>query len=78
MSVVGRVLLIPRGSWTSTDVYNRLDWVRYNGVAWVCKQDNTTGVVPSTSASEWQILAQDGTVGGWSSISSKPFSTIGS
>ena len=78
MAVVGRVLLIPRGNYINTDVYNRLDWVRYGGAAWVCKQDNTTGVLPSLSASEWQVLAQDGTVGGWSSIANKPFETVGS
>jgi len=77
MAAVGRVLLMPRGNYVNTDVYNRLDWVRYNGVSWVCKVDNTTGVAPSISATEWQVLAQDGTVGGWTSISGKPFSTIG-
>ena len=78
MAVVGRVLLMPRGSYVNTDVYNKLDWVRYGGAAWVCKQDNTTGVIPSLSASQWQVLAQDGTVGGWTSVSGKPFETIGS
>lgn len=77
MAAVGRVLLMPKGNYVNTDVYNRLDWVRYNGVSWVCKVDNTTGVAPSISATEWQVLAQDGTVGGWTSISGKPFSTIG-
>lgn len=77
MAVVGRVLLMPRGSFVMTDVYNRLDWVRDGGAAWVCKQDNVTGIRPSLSTPEWQVLAQDGTVGGWSSIASKPFETIG-
>ena len=78
MAAVGRVLLMPKGNYINSDVYNRLDWVRYGGAAWVCKQDNTTGVIPSLSASEWQVLAQDGTVGGWTSVLGKPFDTIGS
>lgn len=74
---VGRILLIPKGDYSASAVYNTLDWVRFSGAAWVCKVDGTTNVTPTTSAPEWQLLAEDGTVGGWSSLSGKPFETIG-
>ena len=77
MAAIGRILLMPKGTYSASAVYNALDWVRYSGAAWVCTTDNTTNVTPSTSAPEWQLLAEDGTVGGWSSIANKPFETIG-
>lgn len=79
MATIGRVLLMPKGDYNGTTVYNNLDWVRYNGIAWVCKVDGTVGVVPDVTASEWQVLAQDGSVSGsvnWSSINNKPFDDI--
>ena len=78
MAVVGRVLLIPKGDYDASATYNALDWVRYNGASWVCKLDNTTNITPTISATtNWQLLAEDGTVGGWSSIANKPFETVG-
>lgn len=78
---IGRILLMPRGNYSATDVYNHLDVVRFSGASWVCKLDNTTNIAPPTppvtSNANWQLLAEDGTVGGWSSLSGKPFDTIG-
>ena len=75
---IGRILLMPKGDYDPAAVYNALDWVRYSGGAWVCKLDNTTGIAPSTSATtNWALMSEDGTVGGWSSIQNKPFETIG-
>lgn len=75
---IGRILLMPRGDYDPNAVYNALDWVRYDGASWVCKADNTTGIAPSSSATaNWAVMAEDGTVGGWSSITGKPFKTIG-
>ena len=80
MATIGRVLLIPKGDYNGTTVYNMLDWVRHDGRAWVCKVNGTSGVVPSSSTPEWQLLAQDGSVTGsvaWAAVTGKPFSGIG-
>lgn len=78
---IGRILLIPKGDYSALVNYNNLDWVRHGGAAWVCKVDGTIGIAPpnppATSNANWQLLAEDGTVGGWSSIQNKPFETIG-
>jgi len=78
---IGRILLMPRGNYSATDVYNHLDVVRFSGASWVCKVDNTTNIAPPTppvtSNANWQLLAEDGTVGGWSSLSGKPFDSVG-
>jgi hypothetical protein len=78
---IGRILLMPKGNYSGTAVYYSLDWVRYNGSAWVCTTDNTTGIAPAIGVPEWQVLAQDGTVSGtvdWSNVNFKPFDTVGS
>ena len=80
MASIGRVLLIPKGDYSSSATYNNLDWVRYGGKAWVCKVDGTVNVTP-VQGDTWQLLAQDGSGGGggasdWDDISYKPFDTI--
>lgn len=74
---IGRILLIPRGDYSSVATYNSLDWVRHSGSAWVCKVDNTSGVAPAAGVPEWQLLVSDGSVGGWGSLANKPFETLG-
>lgn len=74
---VGRILLMPKGDYNASTIYNALDWVRYSDTAWVCKADGTVGVTPVEGAN-WTLMAQDGTVGGWGSLAGKPFETIGS
>ena len=74
---IGRILLMPRGDYSGIAVYNALDWVRHAGAAWVCTTDNTTGIAPAIGVPEWQLLAADGSVGGWSTLANKPFETIG-
>lgn len=59
---IGRILLMPKGDYNASTTYNMLDWCRYNGKAWVCKQDNTVGIAPSESA-VWTMLVQDGSGG---------------
>ena len=80
MASIGRVLLKPKGDYSSSATYNNLDWVRYNGKAWVCKVDGTINIVP-TEGQNWTLLAQDGSGGGggasdWDDISYKPFDTL--
>ena len=56
----GRVLLIPKGDWNAETTYTGLDWVRYNGAAWVCK-NTCTGIEPTeANSANWQIMARDG------------------
>lgn len=80
MASIGRVLLKPKGDYSSSATYNNLDWVRYNGKAWVCKVNGTINVTP-TEGQNWTLLAQDGSGGGggasdWDDISYKPFDTL--
>ena len=80
MATIGRVLLIPKGDYNGTTVYNMLDWVRHDGIAWVCKVNGTVDVVPAETAPEWQVLAKDGSVTGgvaWLAITGKPFEGVG-
>lgn len=77
-ATIGRILLIPKGTYNGSTVYNSLDWVRDDGKAWVCKKDGTVGITPAEGAN-WTLLAADGNAGGampWSNVSSKPFDTI--
>ena len=63
MDTIGKILLMPKGTYSSSATYNHLDWVRYNGKAWVCKADNVTNVTPTEGAT-WTVLAEDGQSGG--------------
>jgi len=74
---IGRILLMAKGDYSGSAVYNALDWVRHSGAAWVCTTDNTTGVTPAAGVPEWQLMASDGSVGGWNSLAGKPFETLG-
>ena len=85
MAAIGRVLLMPKGTYSGSAIYNSLDWVRDNGAAWVCKVDGTQGIapptLPSTSNANWQLIASDGSVSGtidWTNVNNKPFATVDS
>ena len=52
----GRVAMVPKGEWSASTAYVRLDVVQYNGSSYVCKQDGT-GQNPSTATTYWQLLA---------------------
>lgn len=74
---IGRILLMPRGDYNGSAVYNALDWVRHAGSAWVCTTDNTTGIAPAAGVPQWSLMASDGSIGGWNSLTGKPFETLG-
>ena len=57
----GRVLLQGKGDYAAATTYSPLDWVRYQGKAYVCKAEST-GNAP-TNTSYWNLLAQDGEEG---------------
>lgn len=52
----GRVLLMGKGDYDVTVTYTALDWVRYQGGAYVAKQ-TTTGNLP-TDEEYWQLLVK--------------------
>lgn len=56
---LGRFILNPRGTYSSSANYNKLDFVLYNGSSYVCKADSTTNIVP-TNTTYWQMMAQAG------------------
>lgn len=75
---VGRILLMPKGTYNVSTTYNMLDWVRYSGSAWICKVDGTVGITP-TEGANWTLMASDGSVTGnlpWGSVTGKPFDDI--
>lgn len=60
--VAGPKGLTWKGAWNSSDTYNIDDAVHRNGSAWVAIASNSNAD-PSTSASNWSLLAQKGDVG---------------
>ena len=53
----GRVAMVPKGEWSASTAYVRLDVVSYHGSSYVCKQDGT-GQTPDTATNYWQLLAR--------------------
>lgn len=62
MADIGKILILPKGDYNAFATYNILDVVRSNGKAWLCKQNNVSGVAPSES-DYWMMLVQDGAGG---------------
>lgn len=58
MANAGRVAIVPKGDYSSSTAYNRLDLVRYNEKAYVAKKGNT-GVAP-TNTEYWMLMTSDG------------------
>lgn len=52
----GRVAMVPKGEWSASTAYVRLDVVSYHGSSYVCKQDGT-GQTPDTATNYWQLLS---------------------
>lgn len=75
----GRVAMVPRGDYSATTAYKRLDVVTYNGSGWLCKAD-TTGNAPADGSTYWQLLASKGDPGSGGAQSLKTvngFSLVG-
>lgn len=60
MVSAGRVLIIPKGAWNTTDTYSMLDLVSYNGSSYVAKTSVPANTLP-TNTSYWQLSAYGGT-----------------
>lgn len=54
--------MVPRGEYSATTAYKRLDVVTLNGSGWLCKAD-TTGNAPADGSTYWQLLASKGDPG---------------
>ena len=59
---LGRVSIVPKGTWNTNTVYNRLDAVVYDGSSWLAKKQNT-GQLPAEGSDAWQLLAERGADG---------------
>ena len=59
---LGRVFIVPKGTWNANTVYNRLDAVVYDGSSWIAKKQNT-GQLPGEGSDTWQLLAKRGADG---------------
>lgn len=59
MVSAGRVLIMPKGAWNSTDTYSLLDLVSYNGSSYVAKTSVPANTLP-TNTSYWQLSAYGG------------------
>lgn len=54
----GRVLLIPRGEWSSSATYDPLDFVSKDGNSYVCKITVSGSTTPESDTTHWQLLAE--------------------
>lgn len=59
MVSAGRVLIMPKGAWNTTDTYSMLDLVSYNGSSYVAKTSVPANTLP-TNTSYWQLSAYGG------------------
>lgn len=59
MVSAGRVLIMPKGAWNTTDTYSMLDLVSYNGSSYVAKQSVPANTLP-TNTTYWQLSAYGG------------------
>ena len=59
---LGRVSIVPKGTWNANTVYNRLDAVVYDGSSWIAKKQNA-GQLPAEGSDAWQLLAERGADG---------------
>lgn len=58
---LGRVSLVPKGEYSASTQYERLDVVRYNGAAYLVLKD-VKGVTPAAGAN-YMLLVEDGETG---------------
>lgn len=56
MSALGKIVLKPRGDYSASATYLQLDWVRYNGGVWVCKQE-CSGITP-VEGNYWSLMIE--------------------
>lgn len=59
---IGKVVLLPVGTWSSTTTYDFLDFVEYQGSSYVAKKNVPVGITTG-NVEYWQLLAEKGNVG---------------
>lgn len=59
MAIAGKVMFLPRGDYSAEQVYDILDVVLHDNKPWVCKKNNTVGVEPSKSNSDYWMMLVD-------------------
>ena len=59
---IGKVAPVPKGEYSETTQYNKLDIVSMNGESWITKKP-VRGVKPGTDPDSWTQLAQKGDTG---------------
>lgn len=57
MASAGRVLLMPKGTWTANTAYTALDFVYYGGNSYVCKAAVSGTMNPANDTTHWQQMA---------------------
>lgn len=53
--IAGRIAPNFMGDYDNTTIYRRMDWIYYGGTSYICKKNNTLGIVPSDTE-KWQKL----------------------
>ena len=57
MAIAGRVMLVPKGEYDPSKVYNTLDLVSHNERPWICRKQGIVGVEPTRSNPDiWMLL----------------------
>ena len=59
---LGKIVLLPVGTWTDTKTYNFLDFVEYQGSNYVAKKEIPLGI-QLNNTEYWQLLAEKGEQG---------------
>lgn len=62
VQVIGRVIPNPRGKWSVTADYERLDFVMFQGNGYIASQDNS-GKTPGSFDSVWTLVVEKGEKG---------------
>lgn len=57
---LGRVSIVPRGSWSSAATYSRLDLVTNEGSSYLYVNTNSSSGQALTNATYWQVVASGG------------------
>lgn len=63
MRDAGKAIPFPKGEYNSTETYEMLDFVEYDGSTYIAKKDSA-GNVPPEDNEYWQLMAQKGSSGG--------------
>ena len=60
---LGRVRIVPKGTWASGTAYKVLDLVTLNGSSYLCIADVQSSSEPASDSTHWQLIASKGEQG---------------